>query len=72
MYHEDKAQICRALVPVLQITRNLEDLTSLEYIKRGDEDEIVIATFQSGYKKTVNVSIDSGTAMITDIIRHIV
>ncbi len=72
MYHEDKAQICRALVPVLQITRNLEDLKSLEYIKRGPEDEIVIATFQSGYKKTVNVSIDSGTAMISDIIRHIV
>ena len=48
MYHEDKAQICRALVPVLQITRNLEDMMSLEYIKRGAGDEIVIATFQSG------------------------
>ena len=33
--------------------------------------EIVIATFTNGNIKKVNVMLDSGTAMITDIIKQI-
>ena len=67
---ENKKEICKALLPVLQMTRNLHDLVDLEYI--GDGIEVVIATFERGYRKTANVIMDSGTAMIRDIIRQIV
>ncbi|RNM30674.1 hypothetical protein EDX97_07800 [Absicoccus porci] len=71
MYEEDKQLICTLLLPVLRRTRNLHDLEELEYKRKGD-DEIVIATFNNGYQKHVNVSLDSGTAMIVDVINHIV
>ena len=66
---ENKQTICDLLVPVLQATRNLHDLISLEYNKF---DEEVVATFESGYTKTAYVAMDSGTAMIKDIIKQIV
>ena len=66
---ENKDKICKLLLPVLQETRNLHDLTNLEY--KPVEQEVV-ATFESGYKKTANVAADSGTAMIQDILRQIV
>lgn len=66
---ENKQEICKALLPVLKMTRNLYDLESLEY---NPEDEIVTATFTSGYKKHANVCMDSGTSMIKDIISQIV
>ncbi len=70
--HEDKQKICDLLLPALQATRNLYDLVSLKYERIGDCDEIVTATFDNGYSKTVNVSMDSGTAMIRDIVKQIV
>lgn len=65
---EDKRAICKALLPVLQMTRNLNDLVSLEY---DTLREIVVATFDSGYTKRANVAMDSGTAMIKDILKQI-
>lgn len=53
------------------MTDNLHDLKNLEYEKHGNE-EMVTATFRNGVKKFANVSGDSGTAMITDIVRQIV
>lgn len=67
--NEDKQEICKALVPVLRMTRNLYDLVDLDY----DPDlELVTATFDTGNTKVANVACDSGTAMIRDIIRQIV
>lgn len=66
---ENKQKICALLLPVLQETRNLHDMTNLEY---KPEQEIVVATFENGYIKTANVAADSGTAMIQDILRQIV
>ena len=66
---ENKQKICDLLFPALRATRNLYDLTGLEYDPRL---EIVTATFASGYSKRANVAMDSGTAMIVDIIRQIV
>ena len=66
---ENKQEICKALVPVLRMTRNLCDLVDLDY----DPDlELVTATFDTGSTKVANVACDSGTAMIRDIIRQIV
>ena len=66
---EDKQKICDLLVPVLQETRDFQELESLKYNK---DNETVIATFWYGRKKIVNVHMDSGTAMIRDIVEHIV
>lgn len=71
---EDKQKICDALLPVLRMTKNLADLESLEY--RNDDTltgiEIVICTFSNGYRRIANVTADSGTAMIKDLINQIV
>ena len=65
---EDKQKICDLLLPVLQAIRAFYDLDDLEYIP---EQGIVIATFASGATKKANVAMDSGTAMILDIVRQI-
>lgn len=65
---EDKKRICALLLPVLQATRNLFDLATLEY---DEQREVVIATFENGYSKTANVAADSGTSMIKDILKQI-
>ena len=68
---ENKQLICDLLLPCLQKTRNLDNLNSLEYVREG-YNETVKATFNNGYVKLANVSSDSGTAMIQDILRAIV
>ena len=62
---EDKQKICDLLVPVLQETRDFQELESLKYNKT------VVATFWYGAVKTANVHMDSGTSMIRDIIEQI-
>lgn len=68
---EDKQKICDLLIPVLRETRDLNDVVRLEYIRISDSDEIVEATFDNGYTKKANVSMDSGCALIRDIIQQI-
>lgn len=68
---ENKKEICEKLTPVLQATGNLWDLVSLEY-SNSEDGEIVTATFLNGATKTANVALDSGTAMILDIVEQIV
>lgn len=63
-----KHDICRALLPVLRMTRALRDLEDLEY--QGDTEE-VHAVFRGGYTKKINVACDSGLAMIKDIVNEI-
>lgn len=65
---ENKQQICKALIPVLQMTRNLYDLVDLDF---DPVTELVAATFSSGHTKRANVAMDSGTSMIRDIIDQI-
>lgn len=65
----EKSSVCTLLVLVLQRTRNLRDLESLEY---DDEREMVHARFSNGGTKVINVAMDSGTSMILDIVRRIV
>ena len=72
MFEENKEQICKLLLPVLQSTRNLYDLIELEYSETETGHEVVFARFASGAIKHANVTADSGTAMIQDIIKQIV
>ena len=64
---EDKQTICNELLHTLQLTRGFYYLTSLKYEREGAY-ELVVATFSNGYQKTANVTADSGTTMIADII----
>ena len=66
---EDKQKILDLLLPALQATRNLADLVGLEY---REDRELVYAKFASGNYKIVNVAMDSGTAMICDVVHQIV
>lgn len=61
---ENKQRICDRLLSTLQETRGAHDLVSLVY---DAEKEIVVATFSGGGTRRCNVALDSGTAMIRDI-----
>jgi hypothetical protein len=65
---ENKHEIIALLLKTLQATRNAEDLVSLEY---DEESEYVTALFRSGGKRRISVAMDSGTAMIRDIMRNL-
>lgn len=66
---ENKAKIVDDFAGVLKQTAAFYDLRDLTYAKTIDGDEIVIAEFQNGRKKDINVNWDSGIAMIHDIMR---
>lgn len=66
---EDLQKVCDLLTEALKKTRNLRKLKKLYYDK---STETVIATFECGGTKIANVAGDSGTAMISDIIRQVV
>jgi hypothetical protein len=72
-YHkgEDKQLICNLLCAALRATRDQHDLTSLTYQDISQDQSRVIATYDGGGSMTVNVSLDSGIAMIRDILRAI-
>ncbi len=64
---EDKGRICELLLKALQETRNNGDMTELTY----DEAHETVTICWLSRKRVVNVSMDSGMAMIRDIIRAI-
>lgn len=71
---ENKAEIVKAFLPVLQMTEYFNDLIDLEYQIRTDskfKSEKVIATFENGCTKEVNVNYDSGFAMLKDILNQL-
>ena len=68
--HEDKQKILDRLLETLVLTRAGWNLMDLEY-KRESGFETVTAVFANGHKKRINVSCDSGIALIRDVCRHI-
>lgn len=66
--YENKQLICDRLLECLYLTRQFYDLIDLDYIEKK---ELVVAHFEGGGKKEINVACDSGVAMIKDIIRGI-
>ena len=67
---EDKQKILDLLLPTLQATRENADLKELTY-KAQNDNEFVVCKFKSGFELFVNVTMDSGLAMIRDVIRHL-
>ena len=68
---EDKDLICKELAKLLKLTRNQSDLKALRYEILDNDEEIVTVEWEGGGRKVVGVSMDSGTAMIRDIMRAI-
>ena len=68
---ENKDLICNELAKLLKLTRNQSDLKALKYEIFDNGEEIVTVEWESGGRKVVGVSMDSGTAMIRDIMRAI-
>lgn len=64
---EDKQKILNLLCRALQATDNASDLVSLNYLPHED---MVIIQFRNG-RKPVNVAMDSGTAMIRDVVNNL-
>ena len=66
---ENYQVICNWLGRALQRTRQFDELESLEHIKEGEERSVV-ASFDGNYTKRIRVTMDSGIAMIKDIVNH--
>ena len=62
--NENKQAILDALVECLRLTRDQQDLLNLQY---DEKREVVWITWESG-NKPVNVAMDSGIAMIRDVL----
>lgn len=67
---ENKQYICTLLCTALKATRDQHDLKSLTYQETGPDTSRVIATWESGSQR-INTSMDSGIAMIREILRAI-
>lgn len=69
---EDKQKICQLLLAALQATRGQSDMVSLDYERINGDTEIVTAKYADGGTRKINVSMDSGEAMIRDIMRGLI
>lgn len=65
---EDKQAICDALTKALRLTRQFKDLACLEY---DDKLETVLIRFENGNTRPIGVYLDSGYAMMYDIMKNI-
>lgn len=69
---ENKRAICQALLVALWNTRAGRDLTDLEYHDNEYTDDAhVDAVFADGRRIRIDVTGDSGIAVIKDIIDHL-
>ena len=69
---ENKQEICNELCKVLQMTRAGADIVRLIYCRQGLEyPESVIVQYKNGYSKAINVHMDSGCAMVKDIMEYV-
>ena len=71
-FYEDKAVITQALFQALKTTVEGVNLAEMKYQELGNGDELVTLIYDNGYRKTVNVSCDSGVALMKDVLREIV
>lgn len=71
--HENKAQICDHLAGVLRMTRQYSNLVAIDYQQDDFNEKFAVCIFRTGhgqtYHKAINITMDSGSAMIRDIVR---
>ena len=65
---EDKEAITERLFDILHMTREFMELESLTYLK---DQEKVVARFEDGREKRINVATDSGIQLIEDVMERL-
>lgn len=70
---ENKAEITEKLFQTIKLTHAGEDISDMQYVNDPNSygREHVIITYDTGYIKRVNVSMDSGAALIRDVMREV-
>ena len=68
---ENKQEICNLLCAALRATRDQSDLTDVIYRQMPNDNEIVTLFYENGHKRSINVNMDSGIAMIRDVLRGV-
>lgn len=80
---EDKQKICDSLLEAFKLTRERDNIVSIKYEKESSEvidvdgrrievhSEFANVLYVSGLLQQINVTADSGMAMISDIIQQI-
>ena len=71
-FYEDKEAVTAALFQALKTTVEGVHIAEMNYRQLGNNDELVTIVYDTGYRKTVNVSCDSGVALMKDVRRAIV
>ena len=70
MGDENMQRICDLLLKTLQETRAGSKLTGLIYAVEPHK-ETVTMVFRNGGEKTINVTCDSGVALIYDVLKYL-
>ena len=68
-FFEDKGLILEMLLQTLRCTRAGLDLANIRYEMLNDATELAVLIYNNGYRKTVNITGDSGIALMRDILR---
>ena len=70
---ENKQAICDKMCEAIRLTRNGGTGNALVRLEYDEEKEVVWPWFEDGrYYKPINVAMDSGTAIIMDIVKQFV
>ena len=69
--YKNKQEILNALCHVLKLTSNAADVESISYEKTDGGMEYANVLFEGGGKRKINISMDSGTAMIHDVMQNL-
>lgn len=70
-FYEDKQNIINYLFQTLKQTVAGVGLEAIRYEQLTNGDEIAVLMYDNGYRKSVNISCDSGVALMRDILRNL-
>lgn len=72
MYLEDKRAVVASLCDTLKLTKACENLLKLSYSKSEKGTEVVVAKYRNGLELAINVTADSGIALIKDVVKALI
>ena len=70
--NENKSEITTALTTTLKLTRAGYDIDHINYAVDPIGDEYCYIIFTNGGSRKVNVTADSGIALISDVVRALI
>lgn len=68
---EDKENICRLLGELLAHTRAGANIFTIRYEKNDFGEEFAVIRWNNDSKDLINITADSGIAIIKDVVRHL-